>query len=156
MNAVQQQYQEGESMQAAIGGTYEGKFAGNDMVRDCVMVATETRVIFYALRLGGYDHESFPYSRISSIEASKSMMGHKVTLYASSNTVNIKWVNDPGLPAFLEFVNSRIGTNPSAASPPPAEVDAVEKIRKLSELHQAGILTDSEFESKKAELLTQI
>lgn len=159
ISGVEQLYQPGESMQAAIGGTYEGKFAGNDIARDCVLVATESRVIFFALRMGGYDHESFPYPNISSVDASKSMMGHKVTLYASGNTVNIKWVNDPGLRAFLEFVNRKMAEKHGAASPSqpaPSEPDVMDQLRKLGELRDAGVLTTEEFDSKKAELLTRL
>jgi hypothetical protein len=157
MAGVQQLYQPGESMQAAVAGAYDSKLAGNDTVRDCVLVATETRVLFFALRLGGYDHESFPYSNISSIDASKGMMGHKITLYASSNTVNIKWVNDPGLPKLLEFINSKLSEKSGSSLPVPSTNDApIEQIRKLGELHEAGVLTAQEFESKKAELLKRI
>ena len=34
--------------------------------------------------------------------------------------------------------------------------DAVGQIRKLGELHDAGIFTDAEFEAKKAELLSRM
>lgn len=37
----------------------------------------------------------------------------------------------------------------------PAE-DPIEKLKKLAELKEAGIITEAEFESKKAELLAQI
>lgn len=157
MAGAQQLYQEGETMQAAIGGTYEGNFAGNDIVRDCVLVATDARVIFFALRLGGYDHESFPYGRISSIDSGKTLMGHKVTLYASGNTVSIKWVKDPGLPGFLEYVNARLTEGSAARSQPSAsEPDVLDQLRKLGELRTAGVITADDFETKKTELLSRI
>ena len=41
-----------------------------------------------------------------------------------------------------------------AAPPPPAaEADPIEQIKKLSELHAQGILTDEEFSAEKAKLL---
>jgi hypothetical protein len=42
------------------------------------------------------------------------------------------------------------------AAAPPAAPDAMDQLRKLSELRDAGILTDSEFEAKKAELLARM
>ena len=42
---------------------------------------------------------------------------------------------------------------PAAASPDP---DVLEQLRKLGELRDAGVLTDAEFEAKKAELLGRI
>jgi Short C-terminal domain len=50
-------------------------------------------------------------------------------------------------------------TKPAAAPPPPAAAagqSPVELIRQLGELHQAGFLTDEEFQAKKAKLLETI
>jgi hypothetical protein len=159
MAGVQQFYGPGETMQTAIGGAYEGKLGNTDMVRDCVLVATESRVIFYAARLGGYDHETFPYSGISSVDAGKTMMGHKVTLYASGNTVNIKWVNDPGLSQFLNFVNEKLLCKSLPAPSVPSMqttvvVDELDQLKRLGELRDAGVLTEDEFQMKKQQILS--
>lgn len=45
---------------------------------------------------------------------------------------------------------------PAAAAPAPAADDPIERIKKLSELHAAGVLTDEEFATKKAELLGEV
>jgi hypothetical protein len=52
---------------------------------------------------------------------------------------------------------------PSARGGPPnvallgaAEPDALEQLRKLGDLRAAGVLTDAEFDGKKAELLRRI
>jgi hypothetical protein len=44
----------------------------------------------------------------------------------------------------------------SAAGPPPPNPDVLEQLRKLGDLRTAGVLTDAEFEAKKAELLGRI
>jgi hypothetical protein len=46
----------------------------------------------------------------------------------------------------------------TASAPPPPEPDAdvLEQLRRLGELRKAGVLTDAEFEAKKAELLGRI
>jgi Short C-terminal domain len=43
-----------------------------------------------------------------------------------------------------------------AAPPAPAAADPIEQLRKLGELRDAGVLTDAEFETKKAELLARL
>ena len=45
---------------------------------------------------------------------------------------------------------------PAAAPSAPAPSDALEQIRKLGELKDAGLLTDEEFDAKKAELLKRV
>ena len=42
---------------------------------------------------------------------------------------------------------------PAAAPPPDAEVDPIEQLTKLGQLHDLGILTDEEFAAQKAKLL---
>jgi uncharacterized membrane protein YeaQ/YmgE (transglycosylase-associated protein family) len=74
---------------------------------------------------------------------------------------------------YRRFVQKRPITGPEAQQPPserphlgtllgapgrraePARQDVADQLRKLSELHRDGVLTDEEFEAKKAELLAQ-
>jgi|tagenome__1003787_1003787.scaffolds.fasta_scaffold20384166_1 hypothetical protein len=44
----------------------------------------------------------------------------------------------------------------AAAAPAPAAADPMERLNKLGELRASGVLTDAEFEAKKAEILAQI
>ncbi|MEU1401968.1 DUF4429 domain-containing protein [Streptomyces sp. NPDC005728] len=62
----------------------------------------------------------------------------------------------PFAAAVLEAVRTR---GPVPAVPAPARrdpADIAERIRHLGELHQAGLVTDEEFSSKKAELLAEL
>jgi hypothetical protein len=43
-----------------------------------------------------------------------------------------------------------------AVAPPPPAADPLERLQKLDELHKTGVLTDAEFASKKAEILSDI
>jgi hypothetical protein len=59
------------------------------------------------------------------------------------------------------FATGRPAPPPPASPPPPppgtpAGPSPVELIRQLGELHQAGFLTDEEFQAKKAKLLETI
>ncbi|HKG66361.1 MAG TPA: SHOCT domain-containing protein [Solirubrobacteraceae bacterium] len=53
----------------------------------------------------------------------------------------------------LARVGARAAGNGPAAAPPP---DIVDLLRKLGDLHHAGVLTEDEFAAKKAELLRRI
>jgi uncharacterized membrane protein YeaQ/YmgE (transglycosylase-associated protein family) len=74
---------------------------------------------------------------------------------------------------YRRFVQKRPITGPEAHRPPPeraglgtvlgppgrgaspTQEDVSDQLRKLSELHRDGVLTDEEFEAKKAELLAR-
>lgn len=164
----------GEKVLAAVQGTYEAKMMGEDWTRAGIFMATQTRVVFYAKKMGGYDLESFTYDRISSFEQSKSMMGHSISFFASGNKVHMKWINDPAaMTAFVNTVKSslngtrqdfvsgtHVGQQHSDNSPPtpPATAgeDIIGTIQRLGELNKAGIVSDEEFAAKKSELLARL
>jgi Bacterial PH domain len=153
----------------ALSSTYETKIVGNETVRSGVLLATDRRILFYAKKLGGYELESFPYKSVSSIEQSKSLMGHAVSFIASGSRVNLKWIPEGrDLAAFLEVVKSQLsgrpsihspGAVPAVASAEPARsstFDIPDQIRKLGELRDVGVLAEAEFLDKKADLLRRL
>lgn len=150
----------GEEIRAAVQGTYETKIMGSDSVRTGSLIATDRRLVFYAKKLGGYELESFPYGNISSFEQGKNMMGHNVTFFASGNKVHMKWIKtDKELARFTELVKAAMSTADAPAvvsASTTAEPDVMEQLRKLGELRTAGVLTEEEFASKKAELLSRL
>ncbi len=143
-----------EEVLAAVQGTYETKMMGNDAVRKGSFIATNRRLVFFAKKFTGYDLESYPYENVSSIEMSKGMMGHSITFFASGNKVHMKWIDKKqDMAGFIETVRERMKGGAATASASPAEQDAAEQIRKLAQLRDDGILTDEEFQAKKAQLL---
>ena len=90
---IKEHLKENETIKESIFGAYEGKSMGNDVTRNGILVATENRILFYAKKLFGFDLETFPFKNISSIEMSKGMMGHTITIYVSGNNVKMKWIN---------------------------------------------------------------
>lgn len=155
---VQPHLQPGESVEAAVMGTYEVKILGSETLRTGIMLATNRRIVFYAKKLGGYDLEAFPYGNISSFEQSKSMMGYQLSFHASGNRVKLKGVSDrDAFEKFTELIKTRIGSTASAETSAATSADDVfDQLRKLGDLRDAGIVTTEEFEAKKAELLARL
>lgn len=56
----------------------------------------------------------------------------------------------------LDNVSEKLSGNATQGSALRKDPNAIEKIKELSELHKAGVLTDEELEEKKAELLKRI
>jgi uncharacterized OB-fold protein len=154
-------FEPGEEIRAAVQGTYETKIMGSDSVRTGSLIATDRRLLFYAKKLGGYELESYPYGNISSFEQGKNMMGHNITFFASGNKVHMKWMKtDRELARFTEVVRAAMRGSESPGSavtdPAPTQPDVMDQLRKLGELHAAGVLTEDEFAAKKAELLRRL
>ena len=165
-----------EQVLTAIQGTYETSILGTDTTRTGMLLATQNRVVFYAKKLGGYELESFAYGNISSFEQGKNMMGHNIKFFASGNKVQMKWISDPkAMEQFVATVKGHLGANAAAAPaaapqpPPPTPAPAapappssgdsasvIDAIKQLGSLHDAGILSDDEFTTKKGELLARL
>lgn len=154
----------GESTLAVVLGAYETKILGSDTVRNGILVATEARLVFYAKKFGGYDLESFAYRNISSFEQSKSPMGHKISFFASGNKVSMKWITDlAAMQIFTGIVKARLASahnNAVTLAPVQSAADpkdeVFDQLRKLGSLRDAGIVTEDEFNSKKAQLLERL
>ena len=100
--SLSEHLQPGETIISSIFGVYETRRMGNKTIRNGIFVLTETRLIFFAKKMFGYDLESFKFEKISSIERSKSAMGHSITVYTSGNEVHVKWINDGDFVSFMD------------------------------------------------------
>jgi hypothetical protein len=149
--------EEGETVEAAVMGAYETKVMGKDSVRTGIFAATNKRLVFYAKKLAGFDMEVFPYENISSFEMGKSMGGHTLSLFASGNRAQMKWINKGDLPGLVSTVKGRMGKQAEASVGASADAgggDLADQLRKLAALRDEGILTDEEFAAQKARLLS--
>lgn len=155
LELVKSHLKNGDSIKFSVYGAYETKVMGNDSLRNGIFVATESGITFFAKKLMGYDLESFPFENISSIEQSKGLMGHTITLFASGNKSSMKWISTSDVLGFLNFVKSNIG-NPKVENNNIGNTDIPSQIQKLSELKDQGILTEDEFNLKKTELLSKM
>lgn len=127
-----------EEIIASVFGSYETKIMGQDGVRSGVFAVTGDRVVFYAKKIGGYDFQSFPYEGISSIDASKSMLGHKITVHTAGSRIEIKHINKGDISEFVEQVQKRMGRSS-------APVGVADELAKLASLKESGMLSEEEW-----------
>ena len=122
---------------------------------------------------GPEDVEVIPTKSVSSVQVSRGPWYHDVTIYASGNTIVLS-VAAHDAEELRSLITSQIlggssasaggAATPAAPAAPPAPPapaapsgdDILEQIRKLGELRDAGILTQEEFDSKKADLLARM
>jgi Bacterial PH domain/Short C-terminal domain len=144
---------EGESVERMLSGNY-GKGAG-------LLVLTDRRLLFVKDGVMSKTSEDFPLEKVSSVQWSSGIALGTVTIFASGNKAEIGNVQKRDGKALVDRVRARLATQDagpaaareSAAEPAAAAGSITDQIRKLGELHDAGILTDDEFATKKAELL---
>ena len=155
--AVVEHLDEGETIIASCGGLYKAKVLGTDSVRKGILLATEKRVVFFGKKFGGDDLESFPLSNVSAIEMSKHWFsGPAINMKMSGNTAEVTHLNEGDPDAVVKYVRDHMGESSAAPVAAPVADDIPAQIQKLASLKDAGILTEEEFTTKKAELLAKM
>ena len=92
---------------------------GSSTVRPGLLIATDRRVVIYAKKLGGYETDSYPYVNVTSIEQGKNMMGHLMTIYATGNKIEVKWIKDTrNLERFISTVRTHLHMRNAYAQQP--------------------------------------
>jgi len=141
---VKEHLQENETIITSIEGTY----VKNDWTRSGILVATESRIIFFGNKFIGFDLETFPFSNISSYELSKEFLGHKIKFFASGNKVEIKWIQSKNYNEFNQYINANIGQQSNVIQ----TESVASQLEKLAALLDKNLISKVEFMSMKDEL----
>lgn len=132
----------------------QGRYEGNEGL----IAVTDRRVLFIDQGIVKSHREDFPYDKISSVQCSKGMLSGKVTIFASGNKAVIENVTPKQqADSIADHIRDRIsGASVASGQAEQTKADPYEQLRKLGDLRDAGVLTDEEFNEKKAALLSEI
>ncbi|EIS3744257.1 SHOCT domain-containing protein [Aeromonas hydrophila] len=135
---------------------YTGKLlgGGKDTQRNGVLIVTNIRVAFYRKGFIGEIIETIPLDKLTSVER-QSTMGHRtIRMHTSHDALEFKTFDKDGETLVIEAIEA--GRHKPTAKPIPDGTDVVERLKKLASLKDSGVITEAEFEQKKAELIAQI
>ena len=140
-----------EHVVAIAIGTY-GKAMG-------ALVLTTERLVFFDQAYKAQDVVEFNLDAIQSLGVSKRTTGETISIAISGRDAEITNVRHGEGEALVAAYREVRDARRAPAAPLPHAVPAesiTDQLRKLGELHQAGILTDDEFTAKKADLLDRM
>lgn len=121
-------------------------------------VITEQRILIIANHARGYDEHTIPYDAVTNVNLNRGVTGVRLSLQTKSATYhcsvsksNRKYGQEE-VDNATEYLRKRRkeGTESGATD------DPLDRIEKLKSLHDDGVLTDEEFEDKKASLLDEV
>lgn len=131
----------------------QGVYSGNQGM----LVLTSRRLFFFDKNLLGSRIEEFDLSAITSVGQSKAIGGEGINISISGRSAEIKQVAHGRSDVFIQALRQvKEASGLPSASPQPYKPDLADQIRKLAELRNDGILSDAEFDAKKADLLGRI
>jgi hypothetical protein len=102
-------------------------------------------------------NESFEisYSKISSANIQSGLLQSKITITGSGFDYEFKNIDKEGAKVFIAKLNALIDESNSPKQTAPKE-DVFEKLKKLSELKNLGIISDEEYETQRKKFLAEI
>jgi len=149
----------------------EGSSAGNSLfgddrsrktgTRGYVRAAiTDKRVVVKVPQWLGSDERSVPYQNITSVDLDTGLVNKRLSLQTPGQTYHIE-AHDPSKEEVrdaVKFIRNKIAESQEdqVVVQGNDEPDPTEQLKNLKELHEEGVLTDSEFEEKKQSLLDKI
>jgi hypothetical protein len=109
---LSQHLEDGETIQHVVDGTYEVDAGCRDAVRHGLVVATDRRLLFFALTAyGGHDVESFRYPSITSFQQSRGMMGGSVSFTTAQIRATVKLIpSGSTFTRFCRWIQSQVDT----------------------------------------------
>jgi hypothetical protein len=149
----------GETLEAVLAGWLDKKTGRGAVIQHKgQFVLTDKRVCFYSKALFEEIYETIPLAKITSVETS-SLMGYRVLrIHTPHDDLEFKTreskVLFDNLLTHLETLRNEPTGGSIAATPSPDFI--ADQIKKLGELHKAGLLTDDEFNAKKKQLLARL
>jgi hypothetical protein len=122
------------------------------------MLITNQRVVFWGRARGIQSVDAFDYRHIQNVGEQQRVLGGDIVFDVKGNEVRMGLQSADAHTAAkliretVQLHVSDVGASPTMSGPP----SIPDLIRKLAELKKAGVLTEDEFQSKKAELLSRI
>ena len=156
--------QKDEVVFALVSGVLSQSETSNDFdfgVNTWVAALTTERVLCldHALLTSSVDTQSIRLNRIQAVSASQGWVLGKITIDIGARLIIIDNCVKSDVKVFAELANELIREkedNAISVVPTAGTTSISEEILKLKDLHSSGILTDEEFSSAKARLISQI
>lgn len=123
-----------------------------------VLIATDKRVIFFRKSiLGTQTKEEYPISRITSSIYRKGLMYGAIAIVTANNEAVIDHCSKSEAKRLDDIIQKSINQSSSVqASPSKTYSPDIDKIERLFEMKEKGILTEEEFQAQKNIILKNI
>lgn len=149
---------EGDSAGISLFGSDRSRKSGTTgLVRTAM---TNKRVVVKIPQILGNDERSVPYQSLTSVDLDTGLFLKRISLQTPGQTYHI----EAGTPSQEElrdaqqFIRDKLmeSTDKPVSVEESAGTKPTEQLKRISELHEEGVLSDEEFTDKKSELLDEI
>jgi hypothetical protein len=120
-----------------------------------VLAALKNKLIYATKGLMSNESFEISYSKVSSASIQSGLIQSKITITGSGFDYEFKNIDKDGAKVFIAKLNALIDESNSPKQTAPKE-DVFEKLKKLSELKNLGIISDEEYETQRKKFLAEM
>ena len=130
-----------------VGVLYDAKMG--------VLAALKNKLIYATKGLMSNESFEISYSKVSSANIQSGLLQSKITITGSGFDYEFKNIDKDGAKVFIAKLNALIDESNSPKQTAPKE-DVFEKLKKLGELKNLGIISDEEYETQRKKFLAEM
>lgn len=148
------------------GGQLKINGEKQDGITGVLSAATDRRVIFKGGKVIGGSQTSIDYRDISSVEVSFGMVQKRINLETDSKVfgIGVGQLGKDEVQDMAQFIREQmrepnrveVSKNTQTSDSTDSDEDPLDKLERLGELRDNGVITEEEFQEKKQSLLDQI
>jgi Bacterial PH domain/Short C-terminal domain len=148
----------GERVLDATGGIVQVHRFGGDQGRRGTLAVTDRRVIIQTKRVGGYDAQDFAYGLLSGCNYATGAGFSTIELVMAGERARVTQILKGEAQRIGPLIRQQmaLARTPGGTARGNRDIDPAEQLRKLAGLHDAGLLTEQEFQTKRAEVISSI
>ena len=147
---------EGGDTEIRKGNKGKGPLGTFNNMSGNLLVATDKRVLIISMQTTGDDVHSIPYDSITGVDSAKGFPV-KITVQTHGRTYHMETGNEEDDLSELTGYIREMRTQSKESTPSGStEKTPLEKVEKLGELKEKGVLSEEEFNIKKERLLDEI
>lgn len=120
-------------------------------------IVTDERVFIHIKkRLTEDDMRTLPYDSINAVNLDTGIINNFLSLQTGGGTYKVQVLDKDDAKDAIEYIRTRTRELAQGGATATNEPDPTEQLKNIKELHDQGVLSDEEFETKKQSLLEKI
>lgn len=120
------------------------------------LLVTDQRVVFWGRGMMSNATDAFYYDDIVSVEGSQQFLLGEIVLNVRGAKERFTSMVKKDVPVAVKMIREQVDKHRRVPNQPVVTESIPDQIKKLAELRDNGILTEAEFQKKKAELLSRL
>lgn len=119
---------------------------------------TDDRIVVKVPQWTGSDQRTLGYDEILGVDLDTGLVKKRLTLQTAGPTWHIE-IDEPGKKEcrnLVSFIEMKIEEASQRSATSGQEIDLTKQLQRLKEIHDDGLVTDDEFEEKRAKLVEKI